>query len=83
MVTRACEAFGARDMRVRESNKSLGHVTLSAGVVAMRGREAKAVLAATKEQLRNAKQSGRNWVAVESIVVGIAGGADGGRQKGP
>lgn len=76
MVTRACEAFSARDMRVRESNKPLGHVTLSAGVVAVRGREAKAVLAAANEQLRCAKQGGRNQVAIESIVVGIAGGAD-------
>jgi diguanylate cyclase len=76
MVTRACEAFGARDMRVRESNDPLGHVTLSAGVVAVRGREAKAVLAAAKDQVRRAKQGGRNRVAVESIVVDIAGGAD-------
>ncbi len=83
MVTRACEAFGARDMRVRESNQPLGHVTLSAGVVAVRGREAKAVLAAANDQLQRAKQGGRNRVAIESIVVGIAGGADGGGEKAP
>jgi diguanylate cyclase len=42
-------------MRVRESNHPLGHVTLSAGVVAVRGREAKAVLAAANDQLSRAK----------------------------
>lgn len=83
MVSRACEAFGARDMRVRESNQPLGHVTLSGGVAAVRGREGKAVLAAASDQLRRAKQGGRNRVAVESIVVGIAGGAHEGGEKAP
>lgn len=83
MVTRACETFGARDMRVRESNRPLGHVTLSAGVVALRDREAKAVLAAAGDQLRRAKQGGRNRIAIESIVVGIAGGLDGDGEKAP
>lgn len=81
MVTRACETFGGREMRVRESNKPLGHVTLSAGVVAMRGREAEAVLAAAEEQLRRAKQGGRTRVAIESNVIGVAGPADGRAQK--
>lgn len=81
MITRACERFGSREMRVRDSNKPLGHVTLSAGVVAMRGREAKAVFAAAEEQLRRAKQGGRTRVAIEGNVIGVAERVDASAQK--
>jgi len=74
MLTKACEAFSARDMRVRDSNKPLGPVTLSAGIVAVRGRAADAVLSAANDQLQRAKQGGGDQVAIEGIVIGVGGG---------
>lgn len=71
MLAKASEAFSSRKMRVRESNKLLGHVTLSAGVVAIRGRAAENVLAAANQQLERAKKAGRNQVAIEDPVVGV------------
>lgn len=71
MLAKASEAFSSRKMRVRETNELLGHVTLSAGVVAVRGRAAEDVLAAANQQLERAKKAGRNQVAIEDVVVGV------------
>lgn len=71
MLAKASEAFSSRKMRVRETNELLGHVTLSAGVVAVRGRAAENVLAAANQQLERAKKAGRNQVAIEDVVVGV------------
>lgn len=72
ILARACEAVSARDMRVRESGEPLGRISVSVGVVALRGREVDAILEAATDQLRCAKQLGRNRVSVEGTVIGIS-----------
>ncbi|WP_260173073.1 GGDEF domain-containing protein [Sphingomonas sp. BK069] len=69
MVTAACEAIGAREMKVRESDAPLGRISLFAGVVASRGREVEALLKAAWRQLRSAKRNGGNQVSVEGAVT--------------
>ena len=71
-VSKACAAIGAREMKVRENDKPLGRIMLSAGVVAMRSRAPGDLLEAAHMQLRRAKEHGRNQVAVEGTVIGIS-----------
>ncbi len=71
LISSACEAIGAREMKVRESDAPLGGISLSAGVVAVRSRAAHAVIEAVQDQLREAKQRGRGLISVEGTVVTI------------
>lgn len=72
MVAEVCEAIGAREMRVRESDEPLGRILLSAGVAASRSRSAQELVEAAQAQLRRARQPGGGPVAVESRVVGVS-----------
>ncbi|HJO65819.1 MAG TPA: GGDEF domain-containing protein [Sphingomonas sanguinis] len=72
MVTEACEAIGAREMKVRESDEPLGRISLSAGVAASRSRPPQELVEAAQAQLRRAKQPGAGPVAIESRMVGVS-----------
>ena len=72
IVSDACAAIGAREMKVRENDQPLGRIMLSAGVVAMRSRAPAELLEAAQTQLHRAKQHGRDQVAVEGIVIGVS-----------
>lgn len=69
MVTAACTAIGAREMKVRESDEPLGRIILSASVVAGRGRSAEHMIEAAQHLLGHAKQTGGDRVMVEDVVV--------------
>ncbi|WP_431522544.1 GGDEF domain-containing protein [Sphingomonas phyllosphaerae] len=71
MVTAACEMIGAREMKVRESDEPLGRISLSAGVVTARGRDAPSLIKAAQQQLRRAKQAGPRGIATEAFVTPI------------
>lgn len=71
IITAGCDAIGAREMKVRESDAPLGRISLSGGVVASRGRSTPALVEAAQRQLQRAKQTGRDRVVVESAVTAI------------
>lgn len=72
LVADVCEAVGAREMKVRESDEPLGRISLSAGVAASRSRPSQELVEATQAQLRRAKQPGTGPVAIESRMVGLS-----------
>ena len=72
LVADVCEAVGAREMKVRESDEPLGRISLSAGVAASRSRAAQELVEAAQAQLRRAKQPGAGPVAIESRMVGLS-----------
>lgn len=69
MVTDACEAIGARELKVRESDEPLGPISLSAGVVASRGRKMEELVEAAWERLQTAKRASERRVSVEGAVT--------------
>lgn len=71
MIGDLCEAIGQRVMRVRENDQPIGRITLTAGVVATRGRSPQDLIAAAQHQLRLAKQSGKGQVCVEDTMVDV------------
>lgn len=71
VVSAACTATSAREMKVRENDQPLGRIMLSAGVVASRSRAPGELLEAAWTQLRRAKKHGLDQVAVEGIVIGV------------
>lgn len=72
LVAALCEAIGAREMKVRESDAPLGRISLSAGVAAGRSRGPQELVEAAQAQLQRAKQPGAGPVAIESRMVGVS-----------
>jgi diguanylate cyclase len=71
LVADVCEAVGAREMKVRESDEPLGRISLSAGVAASRSRAAQELVEAAQAQLQRAKRQGAGAVSIEAAVVGL------------
>ncbi len=71
LLARACEAIGARDMKVRETDRPLGRVAMSGGIVASRGRSRTELIDAARHQLCSAKLGGRDQVSVEGTMIGV------------
>lgn len=69
MVATVCEAISSREMKVRDTDKPLGRISLSAGVVARRGQTVEQLIEAAQQHLKKAKQAGRDRVVVEKAVI--------------
>ena len=63
--------MAARRLKLRENSAPLGAVTISAGVAASRGREARVVVGAAEQLLRQANRAGGSQVSAEARLVRV------------
>jgi hypothetical protein len=64
VISAACAASSAREMKVRDNDQHLGRIMLSASVVARRSHVLREVLEAAQTQLRRGNEYGRDQAAV-------------------
>ena len=64
MISAACAASSAREIKVRDNDQHLGRIMLSSGVVARRSHVLREVLEAAQTQLRRGNEYGRDQAAV-------------------